>query len=81
MRIKNIDVVTLHDVLKNQTVTIENGRFMKITPTVESDTGDDYSGFMMLPGFIDVHQHGTEGFDLMDGDPKSIEAISLNLLK
>ena len=81
MRIKNIDVVTLHDVLKKQTVTIENGRFMKITPTVESDTGDDYSGSMMLPGFIDVHQHGTEGFDMMDGDPKSIEAISLSLLK
>lgn len=81
MRIKNIDVVTLHDVLKNQTVTIENGHFTKIAPTLDGDSGDDYSGHIMMPGFIDVHQHGTEGFDMMDGDPQSIEAISKSLLK
>ena len=81
MKLKNVDVITLNEVLKKQTVTIENGRFSTITPTVESDTGEDASGLMMVPGFMDLHQHGTEGFDMMDGDPKSIEAISQRLLK
>ncbi len=80
MKLLNVDVVTLNDVLKKQTVTIEDGRFVSVHDTQVNDLGDDYTGLLMMPGFIDVHQHGTHGFDMMDGDPRSIEAISTHLV-
>lgn len=81
MRLKNIDVVTAHAVLKKQTVHIENGRFTSIRPTEMKDAGEDYTHHVLLPGFIDVHSHGTHGYDMMDGEVDSLEAISLNLIK
>ncbi len=36
---------------------------------------------IVLPGFIDVHIHGGEGYDTMQANYESIEKISLNLAK
>lgn len=52
-----------------------------------ADTGDngtehaadveiDGSGHLLIPGMIDVHIHGAEGFDMMDGTVRSVEAVS-----
>ena len=81
MNFINIDVVTLKDVLKSQTVEINNGRFVSIKPTKPGDEGLDYQGYLLTPGFIDLHQHGTSGFDMMDGTSLAIEKISEALLK
>ena len=81
MILKNIDVITKNEVLRAQTVKIDNGRFRSIRPTSKHDVGDDYKGYMLAPGFIDLHQHGTNGFDMMDGTVEAMEAISNHLLK
>ena len=81
MIFKNIDVITQNEILKAQTVEIENGRFRSIKPTSPQDVGDDYKGYILAPGFIDLHQHGTNGFDMMDGTVQAMEAISNHLLK
>lgn len=36
----------------------------------------DAKGGYISPGFIDIHTHGTEGHDIMDGDEAGIEFIS-----
>ena len=36
----------------------------------------DVSGCYVVPGFIDLHFHGCEGFDLCDGTPEALEAIA-----
>jgi N-acetylglucosamine-6-phosphate deacetylase len=38
-------------------------------------------GDYLLPGFIDVHIHGYEGSDVMDGTASSLEIISKGILK
>jgi N-acetylglucosamine-6-phosphate deacetylase len=44
-----------------------------------SDSADyeiDGKGQFLIPGMIDVHIHGAEGFDMMDGMIGSVEAVS-----
>jgi len=81
MIFKNIDVVTKDQVLTHQTVQIKEGKFISINPSKEQDEGTDYQGCLLVPGFIDLHQHGTSGHDMMDATPQAIEAISEHLLK
>lgn len=45
-------------------VSIEDGRIVEITPNVG---GDDLHGHVLVPGFIDVHVHGIDGIDTLDG--------------
>lgn len=81
MIFKNIDVVTKDQILSRQTVHIKDGKFISIQPSKEEDLGTDYQGFLLVPGFIDLHQHGTSGHDMMDATPHAVEAISEHLLK
>lgn len=56
-----------------QIVAVENER----SPiTQEADIQLDGGGHLLIPGMIDVHIHGAEGFDMMDGKPQSVEAVS-----
>ncbi len=41
----------------------------------------DCSGCTLLPGFIDVHIHGSGGADVMDATPESLETISRFLVR
>jgi N-acetylglucosamine-6-phosphate deacetylase len=43
----------------------------------EWDLDLDGNGHLLIPGMIDVHIHGAEGFDMMDGTVRSVEAVSL----
>lgn len=36
----------------------------------------DGNGQLLIPGMIDVHIHGAEGYDMMDGTHSSVEAVS-----
>jgi N-acetylglucosamine-6-phosphate deacetylase len=47
------------------------------TPPVEDDQLQlDASNCTILPGFIDVHIHGSDGYDTMDATPDALHAIS-----
>ncbi len=41
----------------------------------------DGSGCTLLPGFIDVHIHGSAGGDMMDASPESLEKMSRFLVR
>ncbi len=41
----------------------------------------DYKGYIAIPGLIDTHFHGTNGYDFMDGTEKAVETISLSRIK
>ncbi|KIL39852.1 N-acetylglucosamine-6-phosphate deacetylase [Gordoniibacillus kamchatkensis] len=41
-----------------------------------ADREMDGNGHMLLPGMIDVHIHGADGYDMMDGTTRSVEAVS-----
>ena len=47
-------------------VSIEDGRIVDLAPSDVADAGHLH-GHYVVPGFIDVHVHGVEGTDTLDG--------------
>ena len=74
-------------ILSPGTLTIEDGRIAEIRPDAPSTShpGSHFAfhGHYIVPGFIDVHVHGVEGFDSLDaptaghGDPVAVIAARL----
>lgn len=51
------------------------GKIIADTGAFEGE-GADCSGMVILPGFIDIHIHGCNGFDCTDGNPESAGRMS-----
>ena len=77
--ILNNALVVLPDrVMENGSVAIEEGRISSVSDQA-SATGLDLSGLVLLPGFIDVHIHGSVGIDVMDATAEQLTEISVFL--
>jgi N-acetylglucosamine-6-phosphate deacetylase len=61
-------------------MSIEDGIIQEIG-IYSNQEGIDCSGMTLLPGFIDMHVHGTNGCDFMDASHESIQSILDQLLK
>lgn len=77
----NVQVVLQDRIVPSANVWITEGKIMKL------DTGDlsilneeyewiDCQGQLLVPGMIDVHIHGANGLDMMDGSEESIQEVS-----
>lgn len=51
---------------------LEDGIIKEIYPYNEKEVTKDYGDLRILPGFIDIHCHGTYGFDTNDADPEGL---------
>lgn len=63
---------------------IKQGKIIQIARSVPSQAVliKDYpKEFFLIPGLIDLHIHGSVGFDTMDGTPEALKKISQNLIK
>ena len=47
---------------------VENGRFTEVLTTVPAEDGVDLENQYVIPGLVDVHNHGNSGADFSDGD-------------
>lgn len=56
-------------------IEIENG-IIKAILAPSSMEGEDYSGCVILPGFVDIHTHGCCGRDMTDGNEDSVLVMS-----
>ena len=80
--IQHVKVHLPHQILPSATVWISNGMLKRIEPTQEIETieGEDEridgKGMWLIPGMIDVHIHGANGYDMMDGTEDSIQEVS-----
>lgn len=79
-------IISEHGVLENSAVIINNNVIEAIVP---SSSVKDFSSkkildfpsnFHIVPGFIDMHIHGANGKDVMDGDFAALATISEALL-
>jgi N-acetylglucosamine-6-phosphate deacetylase len=64
---------------KPGTVLIRDGQILAVggeNDIYKADVEIDGDGQMLIPGMIDVHIHGADGYDMMDGTLASIEAVS-----
>ena len=55
-------------------IKIENGKITEIG--IFDEDGRDMSGFIALPGFVDIHIHGGAGGDFSDASKESLDKIS-----
>lgn len=73
--------------IKRGYLVIEKGVITKIKegePTFEINDECEYidvEGNYILPGFIDVHIHGANGKDLIQGTQEAVNAVSKNIVK
>lgn len=80
--IRHVKVHLPHQILPSATVWISNGKLKRIEPTQELDKIEsdaeliDGNGMWLIPGMIDVHIHGANGYDMMDGTEDSIQEVS-----
>jgi N-acetylglucosamine-6-phosphate deacetylase len=62
--LKNVDVVTTVETVKNVSVRIEGGEITGISGGLPAaDEEFDLKGATLYPGFIDIHIHGSAGID------------------
>jgi N-acetylglucosamine-6-phosphate deacetylase len=80
--LSDADVVLPDRLLSGGTVVIDHDRIVDVLPSAPARSpGDlhlDLRGTTLVPGFIDVHVHGVEGIDSLDGG-ESIAQIASRL--
>lgn len=75
--IKGKEIFTPNKVLKNTNLLINNGIIEAIDIADENNYEEiDMSRFRILPGLIDIHIHGANGYDTMDATYESLNEIS-----
>ena len=55
---------------------VEDGRFTQILDTVPGEEGVDLEGLLVIPGLVDIHNHGNSGADFSDGDYEGVKAMA-----
>jgi N-acetylglucosamine-6-phosphate deacetylase len=73
----NATLVLPHGVQPNATLRTENGRIAAIGEAVRSDGAEvvDLGGLYLAPGFVDLHVHGGDGADFMDGTADAFRSV------
>jgi len=77
MLIRNVNII-LEDRIIFGDVIVKNG---VITEIFEKGNTPKADANFIVPGFIDVHIHGSNNFDAMDATPEAIENMALSLVK
>lgn len=75
--LKNIYIV-LKDHMIFGDLDIQDGKITRIVPKKEPLNNTKR---YVIPGFIDLHIHGSNNYDAMDGTPESVEQMALSLVK
>lgn len=69
----NATLVLPDRLVPNATLSVENGRIRAIGDAPQS--GIDLGGKYLAPGFVDLHVHGGDGADFMDGTAEAFRTV------
>lgn len=58
---------------------VENGNFTEILDAVPAEDGIDLQNQFVIPGLVDVHNHGNSGADFSDGDYEGLVKMACYL--
>lgn len=73
MVLKNGTVLTEDFTFVRTDVVIEDGVIVAVGPT--DAPGQDLNGAYVVPGLVDIHTHGSGGYDHLDGIPEGSDTI------
>jgi N-acetylglucosamine-6-phosphate deacetylase len=78
------DIVLPDRVVQGGSIVIDQGRIAAIEPrAIDAGAGHtvvDLANYTIVPGFVDVHVHGIEGVDVLDG-PDAVDDVAKRLPK
>lgn len=81
MVLKNLRIVLEHKIIEKGFLVFENGKIAKIGEGEYKGDAKDCNGLTAMPGFIDIHIHGSAGIDFMDAEAKDYKIIADSLYK
>ena len=70
---RNARLVLPDRVLPSAGLSVENGRITAVGEGVRD--GEDLGGRYLVPGFVDLHVHGGDGADFMDGTAEAFRTV------
>ncbi|MCL6626602.1 N-acetylglucosamine-6-phosphate deacetylase [Alicyclobacillus shizuokensis] len=77
--LNGVRIVTSTGICEDGYVRVQNGVIRELgagpAPAAAPSTFSEPRGAWLVPGFIDMHVHGGDGADVMDGRPESVERI------
>ncbi|HWL22269.1 MAG TPA: N-acetylglucosamine-6-phosphate deacetylase [Ureibacillus sp.] len=82
--IKNATIHTETEKYENASLYIANGIIQKLYVNDEVNVSDhiaviDATNLQVIPGFIDIHIHGANGYDVMDATEEALDKIAFIL--
>jgi N-acetylglucosamine-6-phosphate deacetylase len=78
----NAKIVTSTEVLEGYNLLFSDNKIIKITKELPIWARViDAEGLYLSAGFIDIHIHGSAGFDVMDATPEALDKISKTILE
>lgn len=74
-------MITPFDILYDGEILIKDGKISRISDrdSLDEENVDniiDGEGLFLAPGFIDIHNHGNSGFDVMDSTEEALDGIA-----
>ena len=81
MILKNLKIVLTDKVIDNGFLVIDNGLISKVGVGEYNGEAEDCGGLIAMPGFIDIHIHGSAGIDFMDANEEDYKTIADSLYK
>src|SRR5688500_15519067 len=78
----NARIVLQDRELERGSVVVDSGLIAAVAdlaPSIPGAVTVDLTGMALLPGFIDVHIHGSAGLDVMDATPQQLSEVSVFL--
>ena len=81
MLFKNAYIFTEAGVFTHGSFRVEDGKFTEVLTTIPNEEGVDLAGQYVIPGLVDVHNHGNSGADFSDGDYEGLVKMAKYLAK
>lgn len=83
MILNNLKIITPSREINKGYLKIKDNKIVEIgeTPYIGKEEAIDKSGLIAMPGFIDVHIHGSVGIDFMDAKDSEYKKIADSLLE
>ena len=82
MIIKNAKIVLADQVLEGGSLSFDNGIINEVSASeIPGAEAIDAGGAILMPGFIDIHMHGSNNIDFMDASVEDYSAVSASLFE
>lgn len=81
MIIKNVTLVTKNKTIGNASLLIKDDKILEINPKNYDSSEEviDGKNNILMPGFVDIHIHGSNNIDFMDAKSEDYKCISSSL--